>query len=241
MCSRQNGIMASLGAVALLLLPACGTAVPQAGRPAGAGAAGPVVALDSGRICGADDDDVLRFRGIRYAKPPVGALRWRPPQPVAAWPGVVPATTSGPACPQASPNPKESSDAEDCLTLDVTVPRKAARGPRLVMVWLHGGGFNAGRGADYDPRRLAAEGGVVVVTVEFRLGVLGYLARSRVTSPACSTSWAWPTGPRPACSPTGPASSTTASGRRQASGRVSPWRLLGGNGGERWIIGVNRE
>ncbi|MEW9552562.1 carboxylesterase/lipase family protein [Nonomuraea sp. NPDC050783] len=142
----------------------------------GGGRGGPVVRLDGGRVRGVEDGNVVRFRGVRYAQPPVGALRWRPPRPVAAWPGVLPATASGPACPQASDNPKESSEAEDCLTLDVTVPKEAGREPRPVMAWLHGGGFNAGRGADHDPRRLAVQGDVVVVTVEFRLGVFGYLA-----------------------------------------------------------------
>ncbi|MEV0614187.1 carboxylesterase family protein [Nonomuraea sp. NPDC050404] len=173
--NRRSALV--LAALPLLLIPACATGGDRATGPANATAtAGPEVRLDGGRIRGAGDGDVLRFRGIRYARPPVGDLRWRPPEPVARWRGVVPAMASGPACPQASDNPKESSEAEDCLTLDVTVPRKKAGGPRPVMVWLHGGGFNAGRGADYDPRRLAVQGDVVVVTVEFRLGVLGYLA-----------------------------------------------------------------
>lgn len=156
--------------------PTTGAATSGAASASSSAGAGPEVRLDSGRIRGIEDGNVLRFRGIRYAQPPVGELRWQPPKPVARWQGVVPATTSGPACPQASDNPKESSEAEDCLTLDVTVPKKAGQKPRPVLVWLHGGGFNAGRGADYDPRRLAAQGDVVVVTVEFRLGVLGYLA-----------------------------------------------------------------
>ncbi|MFI7611559.1 carboxylesterase/lipase family protein [Nonomuraea terrae] len=169
---------AVLGALALLLTQGCGAARTEgdqavAGVPARGGTE---VRLDSGWIRGIEDGNVVRFRGVRYAQPPVGELRWQPPRPVAPWQGVVPAASSGPACPQASDNPKESSEAEDCLTLDVTVPKKAARMPRPVMVWLHGGGFNAGRGSDYDPRRLVAQGDVVVVTVEFRLGVLGYLA-----------------------------------------------------------------
>ncbi|MEV1001259.1 carboxylesterase family protein [Nonomuraea sp. NPDC050202] len=162
---------ACLSAMALLV-QGCGAA--QA-RQEPATVPGPEVALDSGMVRGVDDGDVLRYRGIRYARPPVGQLRWRPPQPMARWRGVVPATASGPACPQDNGNPKERSDAEDCLTLDVTVPKEGAK-RKPVMVWLHGGGFVAGRGADYDPRRLAAQGDVVVVTVEFRLGVLGYLA-----------------------------------------------------------------
>jgi para-nitrobenzyl esterase len=162
---------ACLSAMALLV-QGCG-AVQARQEPATV--PGPEVALDSGMIRGVDDGDVLRYRGIRYARPPVGQLRWLPPQPMSRWRGVVPATASGPACPQDNGNPKERSDAEDCLTVDVTVPKEGAK-RKPVMVWLHGGGFVAGRGADYDPRRLAAQGDVVVVTVEFRLGVLGYLA-----------------------------------------------------------------
>ncbi|GAA2821137.1 carboxylesterase family protein [Nonomuraea rubra] len=180
--------VACLSAMALLLVQGCGAAKARA-EPSTV--PGLEVALDSGMIRGVEDGDVLRYRGIRYARPPVGELRWRPPQPVARWRGVVPATASGPACPQDNVNPKERSDVEDCLTLDVTVPKQAGlekaglekAGPekaggkrKPVMVWLHGGGFVAGRGADYDPRRLAVQGDVVVVTVEFRLGVLGYLA-----------------------------------------------------------------
>ncbi|MGP3928973.1 carboxylesterase/lipase family protein [Nonomuraea sp. KM88] len=194
---ERRGHAMIAGAAALLLAQGCGTPAASTSQSAGAlsgpsatrsapatqhaSAAGPEVGLDSGRIRGVYDGDVARYRGIPYAQPPTGDLRWQPPRPVARWPGVRDATTSGPACPQASENPKESSEEEDCLTLDVTVPRKTgprkvSGEPRPVMVWLHGGGFSAGRGADYDPRRLAVQGGAVVVTVEFRIGVLGYLA-----------------------------------------------------------------
>ncbi|MEV4897204.1 carboxylesterase family protein, partial [Nonomuraea sp. NPDC055795] len=171
--SRGRAVLAAL---ALLLAQDFGAGRAAGDQAASSTRAGPEVRLDSGRVRGIEEGDVLRFRGVRYARPPVGELRWRPPEPVARWQGVMAATRSGPACPQAGANPEESSEAEDCLTLDVTVPRKAGKKPRPVMVWLHGGGFNAGRGADYDPRRLAVQGDVVVVTVEFRLGVLGYLA-----------------------------------------------------------------
>ena len=133
------------------------------------------IRLDSGAIRGVQDGDVIRYRGVPYARPPVGKLRWQPPLPVARWAGVRDATRSGPACAQAGSTPAESSAAEDCLTLDVTVPSGGGR-RKPVMVWLHGGGFTAGAGHDYDPRRLATTGDVVVVTVEFRLGALGYAA-----------------------------------------------------------------
>lgn len=136
-----------MSAMALLFVQGCGAAKA---REEPATVPGLEVALDSGMIRGVDDGDVLRYRGIRYARPPVGELRWRPPEPVARWRGVVPATASGPACPQDNVNQKERSDAEDCLTLDVTVPKKAGAKRKPVMVWLPGGGFVAGRGADYD-------------------------------------------------------------------------------------------
>ncbi|WP_271220877.1 carboxylesterase/lipase family protein [Streptosporangium carneum] len=149
---------------------------------AGAGrTAQPQVRLDSGVIGGVDDGDVVRFRGVPYAAPPVGRLRWRSPEPPAAWRGVRAATVSGPVCPQPGTDPARVSGQEDCLTLDVTMPKKAATTPRPVMVWLHGGGFTAGTGSETDPRRLAVEGDMVVVTVEFRLGVLGYMALPGMT------------------------------------------------------------
>ncbi|MGH1565188.1 carboxylesterase/lipase family protein [Mumia sp. DW29H23] len=137
--------------------------------------AAPVVRVDGGAVRGTAHDGVEEFRGVPYAAPPLGALRWRAPRTVAPWHGVRDATTFPPVCPQAPPSPNGQS--EDCLYVNVTAPTGSARphGARPVLVWLHGGGYSSGEGADYDPTKLAAEG-TVVVTINYRLGLLGFLA-----------------------------------------------------------------
>ena len=139
----------------------------------------------SGRLRGVRDGGVVRFRGIPYAQPPTGVLRWSPPRPVSAWTGTRSASQSGPQCEQpAQPGAAKSVPmSEDCLYLNVTVPaRRFDRGnPRPLMVWLHGGGFSVGSATEDDPRRLAEQGNVVVATVDFRLGVFGNLALPGMT------------------------------------------------------------
>jgi para-nitrobenzyl esterase len=121
---------------------------------------------------------VIAWKGIPYAVPPVGPLRWRPPQPVVPWQGVRSAVSFGPDFPQA-PNAalRAGAMSEDCLYLNVWAPAGAEPGSLPVMVWLHGGGFVAGSGADArsDGERLAREG-VVVVSFNYRSGVFGFLA-----------------------------------------------------------------
>ena len=136
-----------------------------------------VVALDSGRVSGAttgQGNDIAVFKGIPYAAPPVGDLRWRPPQPVAPWPGVRPATEFSAIPPQRdSPQPQ----SEDALTINVWTPAKAAAERLPVMFWIYGGGFTYGSSAGriYDGTRLA-EHGVVVVSFNYRLNVLAGFA-----------------------------------------------------------------
>jgi para-nitrobenzyl esterase len=134
------------------------------------------VRTDVGVVRGFADGPVHRFNGIPYAKPPVGELRWEPPERPARWHGVRDATEFGPACVQPATGPLvPERRAEDCLYLNVTTPAGGARG-KPVMVWLHGGGFTAGAGGQYDPDRIATQGDVVVVTVNYRLGALGFFA-----------------------------------------------------------------
>lgn len=128
-----------------------------------------------GAVRGTAEGDVLRYQGIRYAQAPTGDARFTPPRPVEPWTAELDATRPGSACIQAEPTGGVKG-SEDCLTLNVTVPNRAAAAPRPVMVWLHGGGFTQGEGSTYDPRRLATEGDVIVVTVNYRLGALGLLA-----------------------------------------------------------------
>jgi len=122
------------------------------------------------------------FSGIPYAAPPVGNLRWRPPQPVAPWQRVKDATTPGPACTQGKVFDDISfpQQSEDCLTVNVYAPVEATRLP--VMVWIHGGGFQAGGGPEprHDGQAFARKG-IVLVTMNYRLGVFGFLAHPELT------------------------------------------------------------
>ena len=135
-----------------------------------------VVRTESGAVRGTVGGDHRSFEGIPYAAPPVGDLRWAPPHSAAAWTGVRDATRPGADCPQTAGflgDPQ--SDDEDCLYLNVTTPRRTS-GRRLpVMFWVHGGGFYSGSGRLYDPAKMAAKGDVIVVTLNYRLGVFGFL------------------------------------------------------------------
>jgi len=142
------------------------------------------VVLDtpSGRLAGTRQRDMFVFRGIPYARAPIGPLRWRLPEPLESWMGARDATRFGPVCPQA-PAPFDlflggtlSAQSEDCLYLNVFTPSLDAA-KRPVMVWIHGGAFVFGAGSQsiYDGSRLAARN-TVVVTINYRLGAFGFLA-----------------------------------------------------------------
>ena len=141
------------------------------------GAASPVVHVRSGALRGSGSD-IRSFLGIPYAAPPTGDLRWRPPQEIASWSGMRDATHYAHACVQA--NDKNSS--EDCLYLNVWTPAASLQQRLPVMVWIHGGGFVAGSGSDpkFDGTRLSQKG-VVIVTINYRLGVFGFLAHPDLT------------------------------------------------------------
>lgn len=134
-----------------------------------------VIRIDSGPVTGISEGDVHTFLGIPYAAPPVGALRWKPPEAAASWTTVRSATAFGPACPQ--PGQKDDGNfSEDCLSLNVWTPAKKPDAKLPVMVWIHGGGFNFGSASlpEYYGLNLARKG-VVVVTINYRLGPLGFL------------------------------------------------------------------
>jgi para-nitrobenzyl esterase len=145
------------------------------------------VATKSGKIEGMFQGGIYVFKGIAYAASPVGALRWLPPQPLEPWEGVKPAREYGLIAPQlALPTSiiihTDQPQGENCLYLNVTTPGlDNARRP--VMVWVHGGAFTTGSGSDtmYDAARLSHKGEVVVVTINYRLGVLGFLRLKEVT------------------------------------------------------------
>jgi para-nitrobenzyl esterase len=144
----------------------------------------PVVTIDTGTLSGTSEKTVIAYRGIPYAAPPVGPLRWKAPQAPAAWKGVRDARSYGAACPQA-PDHKEAwaqvgPTSEDCLFLNVWRPSRPGKYP--VMVFLHGGGFTYGAAGVplYDGAALAGRG-VVIVTVNYRLGRLGFFAHPALT------------------------------------------------------------
>jgi para-nitrobenzyl esterase len=115
------------------------------------------------------------FFGIRYAAAPEGAARWTPPHPPTPPPGTVLADFPGPACPQAA-STAPLPQSEDCLFLNVYVPAPATPHSKLpVYLWIHGGALVTGTGADYDPSVLVAENNIIVVTINYRLGALGWL------------------------------------------------------------------
>ena len=177
--SRRGGTTA----LALALLLGFGTAcsVPEADNgdvEATAGDRGAeVVGTAHGPVRGTTAEGHRTFQGIPYAAPPVGDLRWRPPEPPDPWEEPLDATGPGSACPQEADRPTSvPSDNEDCLYLNVTTPVEDPDRPRPVMVWLHGNDFNGSAGEVYGARRLAETGDAVVVTVNYRLGALGFLA-----------------------------------------------------------------
>ena len=149
----------------------------------GAGGADPdVVKTDKGPVKGAVLGKTRVFFGIPYAAPPVGPLRWKPPQPAAAWTATRDGTVQGAYCPQLSaisPTPMTGT-SEDCLTVNVWTPATKPSAAAPVMVWIHGGGFVLGSGAEatYDGHALSEATGAVIITINYRLGPLGWLAHS---------------------------------------------------------------
>jgi para-nitrobenzyl esterase len=130
----------------------------------------PQVVTESGPVTGLATGQMNEYLGIPYAAPPVGGLRWMPPRPFGTWSGVFRATQFGSECPQ------ENGGKENCLFLNVYAPAAQTDGKFAVMVWIHGGGLTQGAGSEYDPTPLVAGGGVIVVTVNYRLALLGFFA-----------------------------------------------------------------
>jgi para-nitrobenzyl esterase len=135
-----------------------------------------VVMTEGGAVRGVAVQGGQSFRGLPYAAPPVGRLRWKAPQPAARWSGVRDGSQFGPSSPQPRvPLSNVGGElSEDSLYLNVSTPGVTGKG-RPVLVWFHGGGNVLGAGRDYEPAKLAAKG-TVVVTVNYRLGAFGFLA-----------------------------------------------------------------
>lgn len=170
-------------------LAALAAAVVSASGPAGL-AAPPQAHTQSGEVRGAIEDGVEAFRGVPFAAPPVGPLRWRPPQPPRPWTGVRDASAYGPDCiqmPMSSvPGPGFTNpQSEDCLYLNVWTPATRPARPMPVMVWIYGGAYIMGSGSypDYDGAHFAQQG-VVLVTFNYRVGLFGFFAHPALTREA---------------------------------------------------------
>ncbi len=177
---RTMGLVAG-AAVAVLGLAGSAAAVPVTAP----------VSIDSGRLVGSSENGVGAWMGIPYAAPPVGALRWKPPQPVKAWSGERAAAQPGPNCAQVvrggamNGGGVSSKGEEDCLTLQVFAPTGAKKAP--VMVWLHGGANMTGASslAGYNGSAFARDG-VLLVAVNYRLGPFGFFAHPALSKAAPS-------------------------------------------------------
>ena len=140
-----------------------------------------IVKTTDGPVVGPEMRGVYRFLGIPYAKPPIGELRWMPPQPVAKWTGVRIATKFGPTCAQVTtlgPFAGPPNSNEDCLYLNVFTQDTKSKLP--VLVWIHGGGYFDGASNDYDAAKLVTRGKLVVVTMNYRLNLFGFMAHPAI-------------------------------------------------------------
>jgi para-nitrobenzyl esterase len=170
---------AALTALTLATAATAGAATAHAGS-----GGAPIVRTGDGAVQGRTVGTVNEFLGIPYAAPPTGHLRWRPPQPPARWQGVRDATQFAPSCPQPpSPFAPHGAFSEDCLYLNVYTPglHSGDGDGRPVLVWIHGGGLTEEGSSNYDGAKLAADG-AVVVTINYRLGALGFLAHPALAS-----------------------------------------------------------
>ena len=157
----------------------------------------PAIVTESGPLKGVVSVQINEYLGIPYATPPVGALRWMPPRPFGRWHGVFQATQFGNECPQTDTSGSFVGD-ENCLFLNVYTPKVRTHQDKdnghkvnkdhdeddglAVMVWIHGGGLNSGAGSEFDPTPLVEGGNVIVVTINYRLGVLGFFAHPALDS-----------------------------------------------------------
>lgn len=174
---RRRTLLFRLVTAVLLIVPVGACSAPAG--PATVAAPG----LDDGLVHTADGpvrgeiaEGYRLFQGIPYAAAPTGPLRWQPPQPVASWDEPRDGSRPGPRCIQSTVTDPGTGqdDSEDCLTVNVWSPAGAVDRP--VLVWIHGGGFANGSGDMYDAHRLVVAGDIVVVTLNYRLGALGFLA-----------------------------------------------------------------
>ena len=170
---RQRTVFRFTGAGLLVLLL---LTVSFVARTTNAATSDPsLVKTQQGTVQGVVQSTFRSFLGIPYAAPPVGNLRWKPPQAHAPWSTTLNATMAGNPCPQIASPFGQASTNENCLFLNVYTPNPVtANAP--VMVWIHGGAFVAGEGSDFNPAATLVAQGAVVVTINYRLGAFGFLA-----------------------------------------------------------------
>ena len=169
-----RAFIASLAAAASIAAPGFARAEPPAPDT--------LVRTTSGLVQGVVEGDLRAFRGIPYAAPPIGSLRWQPPAPAPAWSGIRDASEFGAVCPQPNASGGVRGD-EDCLTLNVFTASTRGASKMPVMVFVHGGGNKRGsaRAPQFDSPPLALHG-VVVVTLQYRLGALGFMGHAALTA-----------------------------------------------------------
>lgn len=184
------GTVAALGVTVTVLATSLSSAsgVQPHTLPARAKSPAPVISqsltvtTDKGQIQGRTTGPVDAWLGVPYAQPPVGALRWEPPEPAASWTGIRNAISYGNECTQLG-NPR--IDTEDCLYLNVYAPAVIPAGSKLpVLFWIHGGGNTSGSGDRFDGSLLAQSDGIIVVTINYRLGPFGILTLPRLSGAA---------------------------------------------------------
>jgi para-nitrobenzyl esterase len=175
--------------VVLCVLAACAAVLAVI---ASAAVASAVVSTDRGQVRGVETPTVKKYLGVPYAAPPVGDLRWRPPEPAARWLRPLDASQYGNHCPQPASPFGRASTTEDCLYLNVYTPNRKlphsnGKGKGLakkrlpVMFWIHGGGLAVGESDEYDPTKLVQRD-TIVVTLNYRLGRLGFLAHPALSA-----------------------------------------------------------
>jgi para-nitrobenzyl esterase len=178
---KQRGFLAGLFTAILVSVPVVAADVVDSARPEQEVPAMTTITTRLGAIVGKSENDIQIFRGVPYAKPPVGERRFRPPEPYGPWSGTLDATQPGNSAMQPNIPGRGLSAAtysEDCLVVDIYTPAADGRA-RPVLFWIHGGAYYIGSGNDHDGSILAAQGDVVVVTVNYRLGVFGFLDLSK--------------------------------------------------------------
>lgn len=186
--TTTRGVAARLAATALVAAVCATTGLASIAH------AQTLITLADGQVQGTISGATRQFLGIPFAAPPVGALRWRPPQPVTPWVGTLDASSYSSPCAQLPALTGTPSESEDCLYLNVWTPDPAPAEPRPVMIWIHGGSNVSGSTSDgvpfpgyegvhlYDGHTLAGEGNVVVVTINYRLGVFGFFGLTNLAA-----------------------------------------------------------